>query len=112
VDGGTYTVDGDVYDLGSAGVEIAVVEPCLKASPNPFTSTTNFFFEIPAEGPVSLGVYDVRGRLVRLFSGLEAGEGTVTWRGTSAGGSVVSPGVYFIRVEGTSGGVSYKLVKR
>jgi beta-lactamase superfamily II metal-dependent hydrolase len=112
VDGGTYTVDGDVYEMGGAGVDIAANGFGLRAYPNPFTTATTFSFDLRGEGRVRLGVYDVAGRLVKGLACAETGEGTVTWLGTAADGRVVAPGVYFIRIEGPSGGLSKKVIKR
>jgi competence protein ComEC len=112
VDGGTYTVDGDVYNMAGAGVDIALNRYGLQAYPNPFTTTTTFSFDSPAGSRVRLGVYDVTGRLIDVFSGADSREGTVTWRGTSSDGSAVSPGVYFIRIDSPSGALSKKVIKR
>jgi competence protein ComEC len=112
VDGGTYTVDGDLYVMGGAGVDVALAGLSLRAFPNPFTNATTVSFEMPAAGRASLGVYDVRGRLVHLISRSCPQAGTITWRGTSHDGSAVSPGIYFVRLESPCGAVSEKLIKR
>jgi beta-lactamase superfamily II metal-dependent hydrolase len=112
VEGGTFEVNGDVYDMGSAGLDIVSVTPCLRIFPNPFTSATTFSVDVPGGEPVRLGIYDVSGRLVRLFTDSEGGERTLTWEGTSTEGFAVSPGVYFLRAESPGGTVSLKLVKK
>ncbi len=112
VNGGTYTVDGDSYNMAGAGVDIVLEGLDLRAYPNPFATSTTFSFNAPAGRRVSLGVYDVTGRLVNVFSEADSRQGTVTWMGTSASGSVVSPGVYFIRADGPSGALSKKVIKR
>lgn len=112
VDGGTYTVDGDVYNMGGAGVDIALQDLDLRIHPNPFTTTTTFSFGAPACEPVRLGVYDVAGRLIAGLPESGAYRGTVTWMGTASDGAVVAPGVYFIRVDSDAGTLSRKVVKR
>ncbi len=112
VDGGTYTVDGDLYNMAGAGVDIVCEGFDLRAYPNPFATTTTFSFDKPAGSRVSLGVYDVAGRLVNVFSEADSRQGTVTWMGTSSDGSAVSPGVYFIRIDSPSGALSKKIIKR
>jgi beta-lactamase superfamily II metal-dependent hydrolase len=112
VDGGSYTVNGDVYHMAGAGVRIVREGFDLRAYPNPFNTSTTFSFVAPAGGAVRLGVYDAAGRLVDLLSEADSGQGTVTWMGTASGGGIVSPGVYFVRVEGPSGAISKKVVKR
>jgi beta-lactamase superfamily II metal-dependent hydrolase len=112
VDGGSYTVNGDFYDMGSSGVEIVSVGPYVRAFPNPFAASTTFSFEVSREGPVRLAIYDVSGRLVSPLAACGGQKGTITWKGISAEGSVVSPGVYFILLESPDGAVSQKLIKR
>jgi hypothetical protein len=63
-------------------------------------------------GRLRLGVYDITGRLVDGFTEADFRKGAVTWAGTSSSGTVLSPGVYFIRLESPSGTVSKKVVKR
>jgi hypothetical protein len=112
VDGGTYTVDGDVYNMAGAGVDIVLEGFDLRVHPNPFVTTTTFSIDAPAGTLMSMGVYDITGRLVRGFSEADSREGSVTWMGRSSRGSAVSPGVYFIRIESPSGAVSRKVIKR
>jgi hypothetical protein len=71
--------------------------------PNPFNPVTTISFQIPAgEGsdpsqPVSLTVYDARGRKVRnLISGsLPAGTHKVAWDGRTERGEIAPSGIYF-----------------
>ncbi len=71
-------------------------------APNPFNPSTTIKFAVPEgkAGPVTLKVYDVRGRLVRsLVDGFkEAGDYTVFWGGIDENGQNVSSGVYFYRM--------------
>jgi hypothetical protein len=67
--------------------------------PNPFRSQTTIRFALPRQSDVSLGVYDVGGRLVRtLVSGARpAGRHEARWTGRDNGGRAVASGVYFYR---------------
>jgi len=69
--------------------------------PNPFRDGTAFAWSIPRPGPVRLRVVDVRGRVVStLVEGLRpAGAFSATWDGRARDGSVVGPGIYFVRLE-------------
>ncbi len=71
-------------------------------APNPFNPSTTIKFAVPEgkAGPVTLKVYDVRGRLVRsLVDGSkEAGTYALFWDGTDGNGQNVSSGVYFYRM--------------
>ena len=70
--------------------------------PNPFNPTTEIQFDVPTQSHVTLTVFNVLGQKVvdLVNEDLSVGHYTATWDGTSAGGSVVSSGVYFYRIEG------------
>jgi hypothetical protein len=69
--------------------------------PNPFNPSTHIEYSVPARARVSLGIYDVRGRLVfELVDGfLAPGPHTVLWDGTDKSGRRVGSGVYFYRLQ-------------
>jgi hypothetical protein len=70
--------------------------------PNPFNPSTTIRYEVPEGGePISLQVFDARGRLIRtLVSGFEAaGEKRVRWDARDDAGVSVASGVYFYRLE-------------
>jgi photosystem II stability/assembly factor-like uncharacterized protein len=79
-------------------------------SPNPFNPTTRISYNLPADGPVSLTIHDLRGRLVAtLVEGREAaGEHSAMWNGTGVFGRPVASGVYVFRLRSGSGEVSGK----
>ncbi len=68
--------------------------------PNPFNPATDISFTLERDGPVSLTVYDLAGRVVdRLASGeMEAGRHTIAWRPREA-----ASGTYVYRLR--AGGV-------
>ena len=72
--------------------------------PNPFNPSTSVEFSLPEGGLVSLCIYNVLGQKVRtLADGFYAsGTHSVTWNGYDDGGSSVSSGVYFYRIEASS----------
>ena len=65
--------------------------------PNPFNPSTTIRFVLPGEGPASLRIYDVAGRLVAtlLSKPMDAGPHRVTWDGKNHKGERVASGVYF-----------------
>ena len=71
--------------------------------PNPFNPTTTFNFTLAKGGHAVLGVYDLRGRLVRTLvdDTLAAGsyDGAYHWDGRDARGRGVNSGTYFYRLE-------------
>jgi hypothetical protein len=83
--------------------------------PNPFNPMTEISFSVGSSSHVKLGVYDVKGHLVReLDQGtLAAGEHSVFFDGVDNGGRALPSGTYFCRVEGAgqSGSVKMMLVR-
>jgi len=69
--------------------------------PNPFNPMTTIQFDLGQSGPVSLRVFDVKGRLVRtLVNGaLAAGRIERVWDGMDDHGQRTASGVYFYRLE-------------
>ncbi len=85
--------------VGDSGppLRVSFLQPPV---PNPAQSTTRVSYSIARTGPVTLGVYDVRGRLVRgLVDGERpAGNEAVSWDGTRDSGGRLGPGLYFVRL--------------
>lgn len=73
--------------------------------PNPFNPSTRIAFGTAREGMVTLRVFDVTGRLVRvLVNGrLAAGRYEASWDGRDLHGREASSGVYFLQME--AGGI-------
>ena len=71
------------------------------SQPNPFNPRTEIRYELPADGSVSLTVYDVTGRQVRVLvnESKQAGVHSASWDGTDSQGRALASGVYFYRLE-------------
>jgi phosphatidylserine/phosphatidylglycerophosphate/cardiolipin synthase-like enzyme len=80
--------------------------------PNPTRGLTVIRFALPAEGHVSLGIYDLSGRRVRsLVEGpVGAGEQQVSWNGRSDDGAPQPAGIYFYRLVTRGRSLTRKLV--
>ncbi len=65
--------------------------------PNPFNPTTWIPFYLPEAGKVSLNIYDVRGRLVKILRNrrMAGGPHSVRWDGTGRGNRPLASGLYF-----------------
>jgi len=71
-----------------------------RAAPNPFSSTTQFAYEVTGEqASVDITVFNVAGRQVRklVSSTQPAGRYIATWDGKSDDGVSLTRGVYFVR---------------
>lgn len=97
--------EGGIYVLGQAP---GVTSPSLPAQlvlsgnhPNPFSAQTVISFATPAQGLVTMRVFDLSGRLVRTLANEEmaAANHSIIWDGTDANGRPLGAGVYFCRLE-------------
>jgi len=68
--------------------------------PNPFNPTTKFKFSLPKESDVSIVVFDITGRVVKVLANEKytAGKYEVDWNGTNTMNSQVASGVYFYKI--------------
>lgn len=107
---GSYTINGDVYDCGTAGVPPTCGPLFLSVYPNPFSGEATMRFNVAESGPLAIRIFDVHGRLVNAFQTVRGD--TYTWDGTSLDRREVPAGVYFVRISGPSQSLSDKLVKR
>ena len=94
----TCVVDGD-----TAGPKT----PILRASPNPFNSSTALAVPASADMSAALCIHDVAGRLVRR---LEVDGGVAVWDGCDADGRRLPCGIYFARAADDSGAATAKLL--
>jgi endonuclease/exonuclease/phosphatase family metal-dependent hydrolase len=86
--------------VASDGVEgLPTVLRFAAPAPNPFSRSTTFAFELPADATVSLAVYDASGRRVADLAHGEraAGRYQVRWQARAAEGSPLPAGLYFAR---------------
>jgi len=80
--------------------------------PNPFNSWTEIRYRLAGAGHVKLGVYDIRGRLVRMLldGKVSGGHHRLVWDGKDWRGRDVSSGVYLLRMEAGGRSWTRKLV--
>jgi len=73
----------------------------LEVFPTPVKKGARISYELTTAGPMSLGIYDAAGRLVRtLETGRKpAGRYTVTWDRRTDDGAPAGAGVYFVRLD-------------
>ncbi len=78
--------------------------------PNPFNPQASLPFSLARGGLVSINVYDLRGRLVKVFDlgELAAGRHQIQWDGADSGGSPCPTGLYFFRMSTPEGTFSRK----
>ena len=113
---------GKLRILGAIGVPTAVEDmetgsetPRLLLGqnyPNPFNPTTWIPFYIPAKGHVNIGIYNVRGELIKTIRDrtMQPGAHSVYWDGTDLRNKPASSGIYFCVVKFAGKRQSRKLV--
>ncbi len=81
-------------DLPESGILSAA------AYPNPFNPRVEIKYQAPSEGDLTVKVFDMQGRLVKVLfqDRTTAGEGKVLWDGLDQSGSPAASGVYFYEV--------------
>ena len=106
-DGQTVWATGHQGDLLTADDPVSSVPAPMPgprlhdAAPNPFNPQTTISFELPKQTAVSLRVFDLSGRLVRvLVDGEVYGQGhsEAVWNGRDGQGKSVAAGVYVYRL--------------
>ncbi len=79
--------------------------------PNPFNPITSIGFTMPADGHVTLRIFDATGALVQNLLDAEraAGDHVVVWDGTDYAGARVPSGMYFYTLEGSGAQVTKRM---
>ncbi len=100
----------------TVGVESAPAAPRLalaRPAPNPSGGGVTLRYTLPAAGRVTLALYDVAGRRVRVIESgrLEAGDHVATWDGRSDSSITAPAGVYFARLVTPWGTASRRVVR-
>ncbi|NQV49742.1 MAG: DUF1565 domain-containing protein [Candidatus Marinimicrobia bacterium] len=72
--------------------------------PNPFNPMTTIKYGLPESAEFSLTIFDIRGRMIKTFAGIDlpAGWYEMIWSGLDDSGRPVSTGVYFCRLKSAS----------
>jgi hypothetical protein len=93
--------NGICEDVGRTDTEIPKVTSLSGNFPNPFNPSTRIRFGLAPKGHVSLRVYDVSGKLVRVLIDevRDAGSYETVWDGRNGGGKAIASGIYFCRME-------------
>ncbi|PID79757.1 hypothetical protein CSB20_09165 [bacterium DOLZORAL124_64_63] len=80
-----------------------------KPYPNPTSAGVRFQVDWPGPGGATVGVYDLRGRLLHARE-LSAGSQQLIWDGCDPDGRRAAAGTYFLRLEGSGRVVTRKVV--
>ncbi|MEE9170827.1 MAG: T9SS type A sorting domain-containing protein, partial [bacterium] len=80
--------------------------------PNPFNGETIVDFAVPRQSQISLKIYDVTGRLIRILmdGAVPSGMYRHQWNGRDNSGERVGSGIYFYRLSGPGFSKTGKMV--
>jgi beta-glucanase (GH16 family) len=112
-----FAVDDIYWDGGGPVTAVAPgtgrgAATLLASAPNPFTTATDLRFQLAAEGPYELEVYDVAGKRVARFQGVgRAGPNAVRWNGRDDQGHTTRAGIYYYRLVSGGQSASRKVVR-
>lgn len=102
------------YATSSAGEEFpALPKAELRRNfPNPFNPSTTISFSLAEPMPVRLGIYNLKGQLVKeLLNGVTPrGDHQLVWDGRDKAGRQVSSGLYFYRLQGPEYSRTFKMM--
>jgi hypothetical protein len=108
-----FTIVRDTAGAGESRYAGAPAAPMLTVGgSNPASGSLRVVYGVPSGSVVSLGVYDAGGRLVgEIASGhRDAGFYQVDWAGATDPVRPVSPGIYFLRLDCSTGAITAKVV--
>ena len=115
ISGNIVTTSGNLAFAGTKSVTIKAGgggAVSASAYPNPFNPETSIAYATKINGPVTLKIYSIDGRLVRTLKENEyttAGSHEVRWNGIDNAGRHVPSGVYFVRTSVKSETSVFKL---
>lgn len=101
-----------VPDSAAAGVAVGTAPLAISVHPNPFSLSTTVSPTLVARTQVAVGIFDVRGRLLKNLLAEAAGPGRcdAVWDGRDDRGTTLPPGIYFVRARTASGESSAKVI--
>jgi len=109
---GGYSVKVHTSGVSAVSDPLPKIMAIASIAPNPFNPRTTIRFDVGRSGPVRLGIFDVRGRLVQdLVTGtLASGRHQAVWDGRDRSGRAAAAGVYFVRLTGEGKSLTAKMV--
>ena len=114
VEGLKFYIDdtGSGSELNTSSVRDFTGESTFKSYPNPAREYAKISFELPRTGNARVNIYYLNGRLVKSLCNekLSTGMHEFTWMLDDNGGSPVSKGVYFCKLESLRQQYSIKLI--
>jgi hypothetical protein len=99
---GLFSMNPGLSHTEADGLETPSVHQVGRVYPNPFNPSVTIECSLAAAASLEVGVYDLRGRLVRQLAGGEvraAGPVQIRWDGKNGEGRTMAGGVYLCRLQ-------------
>ncbi|MCK4653309.1 MAG: right-handed parallel beta-helix repeat-containing protein [Candidatus Cloacimonetes bacterium] len=91
-----------------------ITKSSISIYPNPFNPQTNIALSITSKDmlhPISVGIYNIKGQLVKTLVDDEIVTNTnLIWDGTDNAGTVTSSGMYFVKMKTTTTSTAKKMI--
>lgn len=93
-------------------VQIPGKDFAMKIYPNPAFQLTTILFSVIKSGKVSIKIFDMTGRLVKMLANkeMQLGQHQIIWNIQGENGSNVPPGIYLVKIETTNFSETKKLI--
>ena len=104
-----------IVTVGNDDDPIAVVSSSsINVYPNPFNPQTSIVLNMTETDklhPVSVGIYNVKGQLVKTLADNEiVNHSTFVWNGTDSNGNLTSSGLYFVKANTSTSSITKKML--
>jgi hypothetical protein len=96
-----YATNGSATSMNDKFSEIPINYKLKQNYPNPFNPSTTIEYQVAKAGNVSINIYDINGRLIKVLvnENIIPGSHSVIWNGKDNKGSTVASGTYFYQVQ-------------
>jgi len=94
------------------GSDIVSATTLLGNYPNPFNPTTTISFNLAEAGNVNLGIYNIKGQLVKTLVNehLDADNHNIAWNGRDENNNTAASGIYFYKISTKSYSSTRKMI--
>ncbi len=116
---GNYDIYATFVDsAGNVGLAENMTNPMpgrlsFNVSPNPFNKETRIKLNYPLSNNISVGIYDIAGKLVKSFDvsgGVRSANSEYIWDGKDSQGKKLPAGVYIINIKNSEFSASQKII--